>query len=251
MNTFTRYTENGIPYLDGRKMEWISMENKVLIAEDESKLRALVVSYLKKEGFSVVEAANGKEAVDRFSEDKFDLVILDIMMPVKDGLAACREIRAQSSVPIVMLTARSEEYDELSGFSCGADEYLTKPFSPAILITRIKSVLKRSRILGEDKMSFNKIILHKRERTVRVDETEILLTPREFDLLYYLMLNKNLVLNREQILEKVWGFDYFGDERTVDTHIKCIRAKLLDCGDCIKTIRKFGYKLTDDKGSDS
>lgn len=226
------------------------MENKVLIAEDEAKLRSLVVSYLKKEGFTVVEASNGKEALDLFFEDKFDLVILDIMMPIKDGLAVCKEIRSQSSVPIVMLTARSEEYDELSGFSCGADEYITKPFSPAILITRIKSVLKRSRILGEDEMHFGDIIIHKRERNVKVEGEEIVLTPREFDLLYYLMLNKNLVLNREQILEKVWGFDYFGDERTVDTHIKCLRSKLLACGDYIKTIRKFGYKLTDEKGNE-
>jgi len=227
------------------------MENKVLIAEDEAKLRTLVVSYLKKEGFAVVEAANGKEAMDRFYEDKFDLVILDIMMPIKDGLQVCKEIRSQSTIPIVMLTARSEEYDELSGFSCGADEYITKPFSPAILITRIKSVLKRSRILGEDEMQFGDITLHKRERNVKILGEEVILTPREFDLLYYLMLNKNLVLNREQILEKVWGFDYFGDERTVDTHIKCLRAKLFDCGNYIKTIRKFGYKMTDDKGSES
>ena len=139
----------------------------------------------------------------------------------------------------------------LLGFSCGADEYITKPFSPAILVTRIKSVLKRSRILGDDEMTFGKIVLHKRERTVRIGEDDVILTPREFDLLYYLMINKNLVLNREQILEKVWGYDYFGDERTVDTHIKCLRAKLSDCGDSIKTIRKFGYKLTEDKGSDA
>lgn len=226
------------------------MENKVLIAEDEAKLRALVASYLRKEGFLVVEASNGKEALERFYEDKFDLVVLDIMMPIRDGLAVCKEIRSQCMVPIVMLTARSEEYDELSGFSCGADEYITKPFSPAIFITRIKSVLKRSRILGEDEMRFGDITLHKRERNVRIMGDEIILTPREFDLLYYLILNRNMVLNREQILEKVWGFDYFGDERTVDTHIKCLRSKLLGCQDYIKTIRKFGYKLSDEKGSE-
>jgi len=225
----------------------IKMENKILIAEDESKLRALVASYLMKEGFKVVEASNGQEAVDFFSDDNFDLVILDIMMPVKDGLKACREIRNQSNVPIVMLTAKSEEYDELSGFSCGADEYITKPFSPAILVTRIKSVLKRSHSLGDDEMRFGDIILFNRERRIKVKTEEILLTPKEFDLLYYLMLNKNIVLNREKILEKVWGFDYFGDERTVDTHIKCLRSKLLDCGDYIKTVRKFGYKLSEEK----
>ena len=226
------------------------MENKVLIAEDEAKLRALVASYLRKEGFLVVEASDGREALERFYEDKFELVILDIMMPVRDGLSVCKEIRSQSTVPVVMLTARSEEYDELSGFSCGADEYITKPFSPAIFITRIKSVLKRSRVLGEDEMIFGNITLFNRERNIRIMGEEIILTPREFDLLHYLMLNKNLVLNRDQILEKVWGYDYFGDERTVDTHIKCLRAKLLACGEYIKTIRKFGYKLSDEKGND-
>lgn len=226
------------------------MDNKILIAEDEAKLRALVASYLKKEGFKVVEASNGQEAINLFSEDTYDLVILDIMMPVKDGLKTCKEIRTQSNVPIVMLTAKSEEYDELSGFSCGADEYITKPFSPAILITRIKSVLKRSRILGDDEMKYGDIVLYNRERRVKIKEEDILLTPKEFDLLYYLMLNKNIVLNREMILEKVWGYDYFGDERTVDTHIKCLRAKLMDCGEYIKTVRKFGYKLSEEKETD-
>lgn len=224
------------------------MENKILIAEDEAKLRALVVSYLKKEGFKVVEASNGKEAMDLFSEDNYDLVILDIMMPLKNGLDVCKEIRAQkSNVPIVILTARSEEYDELSGFSCGADEYITKPFSPAILITRIKSIMKRSHILGDDEMRFGDIVLYNRERRVKIRDAEIWLTPKEFDLLYYLILNKNIVRNREMILEKVWGFDYFGDERTVDTHIKCLRAKLMNCGEYIKTVRKFGYKLSEEK----
>ncbi|MHB1484539.1 MAG: response regulator transcription factor [Saccharofermentanales bacterium] len=226
------------------------MENKILIAEDEAKLRTLVSSYLKKEGFKVVEASNGQEAVNLFSEDIDDVVLLDIMMPVKDGLKACKEIRAQSNVPIVMLTARSEEYDELSGFSCGADEYITKPFSPAILITRIKAVLKRSHSLGDDEMRYGDITLYNRERRVKIKDEDILLTPKEFDLLYYLILNKNIVLNREMILEKVWGFDYFGDERTVDTHIKCLRAKLMDCGEYIKTVRKFGYKLSEEKETD-
>lgn len=224
------------------------MENKILIAEDEVNLRKLIASYLRKEGFSTVEASNGREALKLFSEDKFELVILDIMMPVIDGLEVCKAIRRESTVPIVMLTARSEEYDELSGFSCGADEYITKPFSPAILITRIKSVLKRSHVIGDDEMHLAEITLNIRERRVKVKGQEILLTPKEFDLLYYLILNKNLVLQRDQILEKVWGYDYFGDGRTVDTHIKCLRSKLQDGGDYIKTVRKIGYKLTQDKG---
>ena len=230
------------------KRRRMKLENKILIAEDEANLRKLIASYLRKEGFSTVEASNGREALKLFSEDKFDLVILDIMMPVMDGLEVCKAIRRESTVPIVMLTARSEEYDELSGFSCGADEYITKPFSPAILITRIKSVLKRSHVIGDDEMHLAEITLNIRERRVKVKGQEILLTPKEFDLLYYLILNKNLVLQRDQILEKVWGYDYFGDGRTVDTHIKCLRSKLQDGGDYIKTVRKIGYKLTQDKG---
>lgn len=223
------------------------METKVLIAEDEINLRKLVANYLRKEGFVVFEAANGKEALDTFVENEFQLVILDIMMPVIDGLEVCKRIRRESSVPIVMLTARSEEYDELSGFSCGADDYITKPFSPAILISRVKSVLKRAHILGDDHIQFGEISMSTRKRKVKVSGMEILLTPKEYDLLYFFLLNKNIVLKRDRILEKVWGYDYLGDERTVDTHIKCLRAKLLDYGYYIKTIRKIGYLFSDEK----
>jgi two-component system, OmpR family, response regulator ResD len=219
------------------------MEKKVLIAEDEANLRRLVASYLKKDGFAVVEAVDGVDAMDRFSEDIFALVILDIMMPRKDGLTVCREIRAQSEVPILMLTARSQEYDELSGFSCGADEYVTKPFRPAILITRIRSLLKRSDSGMADKSTCADIVLFRRERRVEVAGQAVLLTPREFELLSYFMANRNVALSREQLIEHVWGYDYDGDDRTVDTHIKCLRSKLGTSGDRVRTIRKHGYML--------
>jgi two-component system, OmpR family, response regulator ResD len=222
------------------------MKNRILVAEDEPNLRALIVSYLKREGYEVTEASNGEEALEHFVKGQFSLVLLDVMMPVMNGLDACREIRRDSQVPVVMLTSRSAEYDELSGFACGADEYITKPFSPAILVTRIKSVLKRTGIHQEEKLVFEDIVLNQRQRKVTVGETPVNLTPREFDLLRYLMSNIGVVVSREQILDKVWGFDYEGEERTVDTHIKCLRNKMLSSKDSIKTIRKVGYVMNSD-----
>ncbi|MHB1454112.1 MAG: response regulator transcription factor [Saccharofermentanales bacterium] len=218
---------------------------KILVAEDESNLRRLVANYLKKEGFIIVEASNGLEALEKFSQDRFALVILDIMMPFKDGLQVCREIRQQSDVPVVMLTARSQEYDELSGFSCGADEYITKPFSPAILITRIKAVLKRVNGAEEDKTEYAGITLYRREHRAEAEGRPVLLTPREYELLACFMSNRSIALTREQLIEHVWGYDYEGDDRTVDTHIKCLRAKLGTCGECIRTTRKHGYMLNE------
>lgn len=219
------------------------VERKILLAEDEANLRRLVANYLKKEGYFVIEAANGLEAIEKFSEDRFALVILDIMMPFKDGLQVCREIREHSDVPVVMLTARSQEYDELSGFSCGADEYITKPFSPAILITRIKAVLKRVNGVEEDITGYAGITIYRRERRAEAEGVPVMLTPREYELLSCFMSNRNIALTREQLIEHVWGYDYEGDDRTVDTHIKCLRAKLGRCGECIRTIRKHGYML--------
>jgi two-component system response regulator ResD len=225
------------------------IEKKILIAEDEANLRRLVANYLKKEGFAVTEASNGREAIEKFSEDRFVLVIHDIMMPLKDGLQVCREIREQSDVPVVMLTARSQEYDELSGFSCGADEYITKPFSPAILVTRIKAVLKRVNGAQEDKTEYAGITIYRREHRAEAMGKPVLLTPREYELLSYFMSNRCIALTREQLIEHVWGYDYEGDDRTVDTHIKCLRAKLGSCGDHIRTIRKHGYMLIEQDGS--
>lgn len=217
--------------------------NKILLVEDEDHLRHLVASYLRKENFTVIEAADGQEALDRFAEDEFCLLILDLMLPKLNGFEVCSRVRSQSRVPVLMLTARDGEQDELQGFRCGADEYITKPFSPDILMARVKSLLKRCDLLLENEVSLEGLRINYRQRTAFFDGMRLMLTPKEFDLLYYLVNNKNLALSREQILDAVWGMDYYGDTRTVDTHIKCIRAKLGDFGQKIKTIRKFGYKL--------
>lgn len=220
------------------------MDSKIIIAEDETKIRQLVASYLVREGFKVLEAQDGAQAVDVFNENEDAvLVILDVMMPNKDGFEACREIRAKSEVPILMLTARDAEHDELSGFSCGADEYIAKPFSPTILVTRIRNLLKRTNFNDMSDVSAGGIKILYRERTVLVDEKRIVTTPKEFDLLYYLIKNANLVLTRDQILCTVWDMDYDGDDRTVDTHIKCLRAKLGRWAKSIVTVRKVGYKF--------
>lgn len=217
--------------------------NKVLVVEDEDNLRRIIASYLGQEGFSVVEATDGQEALDLFIDGEYTLVLLDLMLPKINGYEVCMDIRRYSDVPVVILTARDSELDELKGFNCGADEYIAKPFSPNILMARIKSLLKRCELLMEETVTIDDFMIDSRQRTVHVDDQKIILTPKEFDLIYYLVNNKNLALSREQILDAVWGMDYYGDARTVDTHIKCIRAKLGTFGDHIKTIRKFGYKL--------
>lgn len=216
---------------------------KILIAEDEAKLRYVVSGYLKSEGYHVVEAEDGEDALDKFYSDNFSLVLLDIMMPKRDGLEVCAEIRKLSDVPIIMLTARNTEFDELNGFQHGADEYISKPFSPKILVTRVKSILKRAGLLQDSEFNMGNLKISYREHSVYVDDQRVSLTPREYDLLCYLVANKNIVLNREQILQAVWGMDYEGDIRTVDTHIKCLRIKIPGAQEYIKTIRKIGYKF--------
>ena len=209
------------------------MDNKILVAEDEEKIRRLVSSYLVREGFKVVEAADGQQAVEKF-EDNEDvvLVMLDVMMPKKDGYDACREIRGKSNVPILMLTARDSE-----------QEYIAKPFSPTILVTRVKNLLRRTSSNDMSDVSAGGVKVLYRERTVTVDGKKIITTPKEFDLLYYLIRNTNIVLTRDQIICTVWDMDYAGDDRTVDTHIKCLRAKLGPYAKCIVTVRKVGYKF--------
>lgn len=217
---------------------------KILIAEDEEKIRKLVVGYLGREGFKTVEACDGKETIEIFKETgDFSLVILDVMMPYLDGFEVCKRIRELSEVPIVMLTARGSEYDELLGFNCGADEYVLKPFSSTILITRIKNLLKRTSNDVRKPIEIGKLRISYREREVTVDQKRIALTPKEFELLYYLIQNKNIVLSRDQILCTVWDMDFYGGDRTVDTHIKCLRAKLGEYGKTIVTLRKVGYKF--------
>lgn len=216
---------------------------KILIADDEERWRRLVGDFLRNEGYKVVEAANGQEAVEMVRNDgDISLVILDIMMPVLDGVAACQSIRGFSDVPIIMLTAKSDEDSEVMGFVCGADEYISKPVKFPVFIARIKALLKRS-VTVRTCVEVAGIRIDPDAHTVTVDGQEIGLTPREFELLLYVAQNKNIALSRQQILSAVWNFDYYGDARTVDTHIKNLRMKLGDHGAALKTVRGRGYKL--------
>lgn len=215
---------------------------KIMVVEDEENLRNIIVRILKKNGYIVYEAKDGEQALDTFYKTPIDLALLDIMLPKKDGLEVCAEIRQTSDIPIIFLTARDTEYDELEGFNLGADEYITKPFSNNILLTRIEAILKRCTQKVKDEITDDKIKISYREHAVYEDKVRITLTPKEFDLLSYIIQNKGITLSREQILKSVWGYDYEGDERTVDTHIKCIRLKLKTLKDKIKTIHKVGYR---------
>ena len=217
---------------------------QILVVDDESRMRKLVKDFLQREGYSVLEAGDGMEAMDIFYGQKIDLVILDVMMPRMDGWQTCREIRRDSTVPIIMLTARSEERDELQGFELGVDEYISKPFSPKILVARVGALLKR--IYGtdaEEKMEAGGIELDKVAHQVQVDGKSIDLSYKEFELLTYFLENQGIALSREKILNNVWNYDYFGDARTIDTHVKKLRNKLGDKGNYIKTIWGMGYKF--------
>lgn len=219
---------------------------KVLVVDDESRMRKLVRDFLVKKDFEVIEAADGTEALDIFYEDRdISLIILDVMMPKIDGWHVCKEIRETSTVPIIMLTAKGDEKDELNGFECGADEYITKPFSPKILVARAEALLRRSNITDDANsvMEYNGIVLDKTAHTVSIDGKDIELSFKEFELLSYFMENPSIALSREKILNGVWNYDYFGDARTIDTHVKKLRAKMGDKGDVIKTIWGMGYKF--------
>ena len=218
---------------------------RILIADDESRMRKLVNDFLSKEGYEVIEASDGNEALDRFYEDKgISLVILDVMMPGVDGFEVCREIRSQSQVPIIMLTAKGDERDELQGFNLGVDEYISKPFSPKILVARVNALLRRSNKLdAEEKLEAGGIVLDKTAHTVTIDGKAVELSFKEFELLTYFMENQSVALSREKILNNVWNYDYFGDARTIDTHVKKLRSKIGDKGDYIKTIWGMGYKF--------
>ena len=219
---------------------------KILIADDESRLRKLVRDYLTRENYDVIEAADGEEALELFyREPKIDLIILDIMMPKHNGYEVCKEIRQTSKVPILMLTAKGEEADVLQGFDIGADEYITKPFSPRILVARINAVLRRtSDGDGEDgKMEVAGICIDKNAHVVTIDGKEIALSVKEFELLSYFVQNEGIALSRETILNNVWNYDYFGDARTIDTHVKKLRSKLGEKGNLIKTVWGMGYKF--------
>lgn len=218
---------------------------KILVVDDETRMRILVKDFLVKAGFDVIEAEDGCKALDLFYEDKdIALIVLDIMMPKMDGWEVCKEIRESSKVPIIMLTARGDERDELQGFQLGVDEYIAKPFSPKILVARIEAILRRSRKLpGEDCVEAGGIIIDKTAHEVRSDGELIELSYKEFELLTYFVENKGIALSREKILNNVWNYDYFGDARTIDTHVKKLRSKLGEKGDMIKTIWGMGYKF--------
>ncbi|MBR1598457.1 MAG: response regulator transcription factor [Lachnospiraceae bacterium] len=219
---------------------------KILVVDDEARMRKLVRDFLVKKDYIVLEASDGEEAVDMFVENKeISLIILDVMMPKMDGWQACKEIRALSDVPIIMLTAKSDERDELLGFELGVDEYISKPFSPKILTARVEAILRRtSGALAEESLSAGDIEMDISAHTVKVKGKSIELSYKEFELLNYFVVNQGVALSREKILNNVWNYDYFGDARTIDTHVKKLRSKLGECGEYIKTIWGMGYKFT-------
>ena len=222
---------------------------KILVVDDESRMRKLVKDFLTKKNFQVLEAGNGEEAMDIFCEEKdIALIILDVMMPKMDGWEVCREIRKNSKVPIIMLTARSDERDELLGFDLGVDEYISKPFSPKILVARVEAILRRTgQNNPEDVISAGGIVIDKAAHLATVDGKPMELSFKEFELLTYFLENQGIALSREKILNSVWNYDYFGDARTIDTHVKKLRSKMGDKGEYIKTVWGMGYKFEVDE----
>lgn len=219
------------------------MSIKILFADDEKNMRRLVSDYLKKEDFEVIEAENGREALEKFEENSINLAILDVMMPELDGWTVLRKIRDISNIPVLMLTARSEEYDELFGFELGADDYVTKPFSPKILVARVKKLLNRGVCIKNNELEFEGLKIDKSAHKIYVNGDYKEMTPKEYDMLLYLAENKGKAISRDKLLNKVWGYDYYGDTRTVDTHIKRLRMKLEDKKKYVQTVRGLGYRF--------
>ena len=238
---FIRYTVKDKWIQAGDNMERV----KVLVVDDESRMRKLVKDFLVKKDFEVIEAEDGSQALDLFFEDKdISLIILDVMMPKMDGWQVCREIREYSKVPIIMLTAKGDERDELQGFELGVDEYISKPFSPKILVARVEALLRRSKVYGvDDRLESGGIVVDKAAHLVMIDGKSVELSFKEFELLTYFLENQSIALSREKILNHVWNYDYFGDARTIDTHVKKLRSKMGKKGDFIKTIWGMGYKF--------
>lgn len=217
---------------------------KILVVDDEQRMRKLVKDFLTKKNYEVMEAENGEDAVDLFYENKdIALIILDVMMPKMNGWEVCREIRQYSQVPIIMLTAKSDEKDELMGFELGVDEYISKPFSPKILVARVEAILRRTSVVEDDVITNGGITINQAAHEVLIDGNRVDLSFKEFELLTYFMTNQGVALSRERILNHVWNYDYFGDARTIDTHVKKLRSKLGDKGEYIKTIWGMGYKF--------
>ena len=222
---------------------------RILMVDDEVKIRAVVKEYAEFEGYEVVEAGDGMDAVEKVRADKdFDCIIMDIMMPRLDGYSACKEIKKIKNIPIIMLSARGEEYDKLFGFEVGADDYVVKPFSPKELMARIKVAVKRnSNPAATDIITYKGLVINFAARDVTIDGKRVQMTPKEYDILFYLARNMNIAMSREKLLEEVWGFDFYGDDRTVDTHIKMLRNSLGPYRDLIVTLRGMGYKFDDIK----
>ena len=221
------------------------VNNCILVVDDEQRMRKLIKDFLAAKGFSILEAEDGEKALEVFesNKNKISLILLDVMMPKLDGWSVLRQIRQESKVPIIMLTARGEEQDELFGFELGVDEYISKPFSPKILVARVEAILKRTNKDPKEVKDYDGIEIDKEGRTVKVDGKQIELSLREYELLVYLVENENIALSRDKILNNVWNYDYYGDSRTIDSHVKKIRHKLGKKGKYIKTMRGIGYKF--------
>ncbi len=213
----------------------------ILIVDDETLIRNVIKEYSKSEGYNIFEAGDGLEAITMVKDNDIDLVVLDVMMPNLDGFSACKEIKKIKSIPVIILSARKEEYDKLVGFELGIDDYITKPFSPKELMARIKAVSKRN--IMADEFKYQTLVIDYAGHTVSVDDNELKLTPKEYEILCYLVQNKNIAVSRETILSKLWGYSFFGDDRTVDTHIKKLRNNLGKYRDLITTVRGMGYKF--------
>ena len=219
------------------------MQKTVLIVDDEQRIREMVREHLVAEGFMVEEAGNGMEALEKMEEKAYNCIVLDIMMPKLDGWATCREIRKRGNVPVIMLSARGEEYDKLFGFELGVDDYVVKPFSPRELVARVKAVMSRTEAKMDSELSFDGLIIDSAGRSVTIDSKAVQLSPKEFDLLACLAKNKGIALSRDQLLNEVWGYDFYGDYRTVDTHIKAVRNAIGRYRSCIVTVWGTGYKF--------
>ncbi|WP_294409457.1 response regulator transcription factor [uncultured Ruminococcus sp.] len=218
---------------------------KILAVDDEAKIRMIIKEYAEFEGHEVSEAGDGMEAVEMVKKEDFDIIIMDVMMPRLDGYSACKEIQKIKKIPVIMLSARGEEYDKLFGFEIGVDDYVVKPFSPKELMARIRAVLNRANASKnvEDVITYKGLEINFTAREVKIDGQKVSMTPKEYDLLFYLVKNMNIALSREKLLEEVWGFDFYGDDRTVDTHIKMLRNSLGEYRNLIVTLRGMGYKF--------
>ncbi len=215
---------------------------KILIVDDEPLIREVIKEYCALENYEVLEAENGIEALEKIKTNDIDIIVLDIMMPKLDGFSTLKEIKQIKNIPVILLSARKEEFDKLMGFDLGSDDYMTKPFSPKELIARIKAILKRTN-KETDEYIYKTLKIDFKGHTVYIDNEEIKLTPKEFELLSYFVKNENIALSREQLLSKIWGYDFYGDDRTIDTHIKMLRNNLKQYRDLIKTVRALGYKF--------